>query len=79
MKSRIPMAVTLANGTSATFRVMGIDEWDLKLVFNPGYDNIVGFATTTQSLSTLSGFSPFNSGVAGNALQRGGVGQAHTP
>jgi len=67
------------NGTSATFRVMGIDEWDLKFVFNPGYDNIVGFATTTQSLSALSGFSPFNSGTAGNALQRGGVGQAHTP
>jgi hypothetical protein len=67
------------NGTSATFRVMGIDEWDLKFVFNPGYDNIVGFATTTQSLSALSGFSPFSSGTAGNALQRGGVGQAHTP
>jgi len=67
------------NGTSSTFRVMGIDEWDLKFVFNPGYDNIVGFATTTQSINALSGFAPFNSGTAGNAMQRGGVGQAHTP
>jgi hypothetical protein len=67
------------NGTSATFRVMGIDEWDLKFVFNPGYDNIVGFATTTQSLNSLSGFSPFNSGAAGNAMQRGGVSSSHTP
>jgi len=66
------------NGTSATFRVMGIDEWDLKFVFNPGYDNIVGFATTTQSLNALSGFAPFNSGTP-SAMQRGGVGQAHTP
>jgi hypothetical protein len=68
-----------SNGSSSTFRIMGIDEWDLKFVFNPGYDNIVGLATTTQSLSALSGFAPFNAGVAGNALQRGGVGQAHTP
>jgi hypothetical protein len=67
------------NGTSATFRVMGIDEWDLKFVFNPGYDNIVGIATTSQSLNSLSGFSPFNSGAAGNAMQRGGVSSAHTP
>jgi hypothetical protein len=68
-----------SNGSSQTFRIMGMDEWSLKFVFNPGYDNIVGFATTTQSLNSLSGFAPFNSGAAGNAMQRGGVGQAHTP
>jgi hypothetical protein len=61
------------------FRTMGMDEWSLKIAFNPGYDNIVGFATTTQSFQSLSGFSPFSSGAAGNQMQRGGVAQAHAP
>jgi hypothetical protein len=69
-----------SNGSSQTFRVMGMDEWDLKLVFNPGVDNIVGIATTSQTFTYLAGFGPANSGAAGGgALQRGGVGQAHTP
>jgi len=67
-----------SNGTSATFRQMGMDEWDLKFVWNPGYDNIVGFATTSQNLNCLGGFCPFSSGTP-NSTQRGGVGQAHTP
>lgn len=63
---------------SYTFRQIGMDEWDLKFVWNPGYDNIVGFATTSQNLNCLGGFCPFSSGTP-NATQRGGVGQAHTP
>ena len=69
-----------SNGSSSTFRIMGMDEWDLKLVFNPGVDNIIGIATTSQTFTYLAGFGPANSGAAGGgALQRGGVGQAHTP
>jgi len=69
-----------SNGSSSTFRIMGMDEWDLKLVFNPGYDNIVGIATTSQTFTYLAGFGPARSGAAGQgALQRGGVGSAHTP
>jgi hypothetical protein len=65
---------------SQTYRFMGMDEWDLKLVFNPGYDNIIGFATTTQTFSYLAGFGAANSGAALNAMQRGGTpGSAHTP
>jgi hypothetical protein len=62
---------------AAPFRINGFDEYDLKFVFNPGYDNIVGFAVTTQDLPSLSGFSPFNSGASANQLQRGGIGNAH--
>jgi len=65
------------SASAAPFRINGFDEYDLKIVFNPGYDNIVGFAVTTQDLPSLSGFSPFSSG-APNALQRGGIGNAHT-
>jgi len=65
------------SSAAAPFRINGFDEYDLKFVFNPGYDNIVGFAVTTQDLPSLSGFSPFNSGVP-NSLQRGGIGNAHT-
>jgi hypothetical protein len=68
-----------AGGTGSTFRTMGMDEWDLRLVFNPGYDNIVGIGTNSQTFSYLAGFGPARSGAAGNSLQRGGVGQAHTP
>jgi len=67
------------NGTGDIFRTMGMDEWSLKFVVNPGYDNIVGFATTTQALQSLAGFAPFNAGSPGNAQQRGGIGQAHLP
>jgi len=58
------------------FRLEAFDEYDLKFVFNPGYDNIIGTAITTQSLVSLAGFSPFSSG-APNHLQRGGIGNAH--
>jgi hypothetical protein len=60
------------------FRLNGFDEYDLKFVFNPGYDNIVGFAATTQEPECIAGFCPFNSGVAGNALNRAGIASAHT-
>jgi len=53
------------------------DEYDVKFVINPGYDNIVGFGVTTQSLNSLAGFSPFNSGTP-NHMQRGGLNNAHT-
>jgi hypothetical protein len=65
---------------SSMYRVMGMDEWDLKFVFNPGYDNIVGFATTTQNHQYLAGFGPSTSGAAGYNLYNGGAGRgAHTP
>jgi hypothetical protein len=71
---------TAGNVSSAAtpFRLNGFDEYDLKFVFNPGYDNIVGFAITTQALDCLSGFCPFNSGAPLSQLQRGGIGNAHT-
>lgn len=66
-------------GTSAsTFRLESFDELDVKFVVNPGYDNIVGFAVTTQSITGLAGFAPWTSG-APQSLQRGGIGNAHTP
>ena len=68
---------TGASPSSSPFRFEAFDEYDLKLVFNPGYENIVGFAITTQSLNSLAGFSPFNSGTPNN-MQRGGIGNAHT-
>jgi hypothetical protein len=65
---------------SSTYRVLGMDEWDLKFVFNPGYDNIIGFATTSQNHQYLAGFGPSNSGAAGYTLQNNGSGRgAHTP
>jgi len=66
------------SAAAAPFRINGFDEYDLKFVFNPGYDNIVGFAVTTQDLPSLAGFSPFSSGAAAGQLQRGGIGNAHT-
>jgi hypothetical protein len=42
---------------------------------NPGFDNIVGLAITTQQLGDLAGFGPFNSGTPNN-MQRGGFGNA---
>lgn len=53
------------------------DEYDVKFVMNPGYDNIVGVAVSTQSLNSLAGFSPFSSGTP-NHMQRGGLNNAHT-
>jgi len=66
------------SAAAAPFRINGFDEYDLKFVFNPGYDNIVGFAVTTQNINCLSGFCPFNSSASANQLQRGGIGNAHT-
>jgi hypothetical protein len=65
---------------SSTYRVMGMDEWDLKFVFNPGYDNIVGFATTSQNHNYLAGFGPSTSGAAGYNLNNNGTGRgSHAP
>jgi hypothetical protein len=65
-------------GTGSNFRWEAFDEYDVKFVLNPGYDNIVGFGVSTQSLNSIAGFSPFNSGTP-NHMQRGGIGNAHTP
>jgi hypothetical protein len=69
------------NDVSNIYRLNGMDEWDLRFVWNPGYDNIIGLATTTQAFSYLAGFGPARSGAAGQgAIQRGGTpGSAHTP
>jgi hypothetical protein len=64
--------------TGSNFRWEAFDEYDVKFVINPGYDNIVGFGVSTQSLNSIAGFSPFNSGTP-NHMQRGGIGSAHTP
>jgi hypothetical protein len=42
---------------------------------NPGFDNIVGLAVTTQQLADLAGFGPFSSGTPNN-MQRGGFSSA---
>jgi len=64
---------------SQNFRMMGMDEWDLKFVFNPGYDNIVGLATTTQNHNYLAGMRP-TSGAAGSTINNNGAGRgAHAP
>jgi hypothetical protein len=70
-------AVGNASASAAPFRINTFDEFDLKFAFNPGYENIVGFAITTQSLQDLAGFNPFNSGTP-SAMQRGGISSAHT-
>jgi len=70
--------LTNAGNTSseaARFRIETFDEFDLKFVMNPGFDNIVGLAVTTQQLSDLAGFGPFSSGTPNN-MQRGGFGTA---
>jgi hypothetical protein len=70
-------AVGNASASAAPFRINTFDEYDLKFAFNPGYENIVGFAITTQGIGDLAGFGPFNSGTP-NAIQRGGISSAHT-
>jgi hypothetical protein len=69
------------NDVSNIYRLNGMDEWDLRFVWNPGYDNIIGIGTTTQAFSYAAGFGPARSGAAGQgAIQRGGTpGSAHTP
>jgi hypothetical protein len=70
--------LTNAGNTSpeaARFRIETFDEFDLKFAMNPGFDNIVGLAVTTQQLSDLAGFGPFSSGTPNN-MQRGGFGTA---
>lgn len=61
---------------AAVFRLNAFDEIDLKFAMNPGFDNIVGLAVTTQQLGDLAGFGPFNSGTPNN-MQRGGFSTAH--
>jgi hypothetical protein len=63
------------SGEAARFRIETFDEFDLKFTMNPGFDNIVGLAITTQQLSDLAGFGPFSSGTPNN-MQRGGFGTA---
>jgi hypothetical protein len=63
---------------SSIFRVESFDELDVKFVVNPGYDNILGLSVSTQSFKSIGGFDPFNSGSP-SSLQRGGIGNAHTP
>ena len=65
------------SASAGTFRLEAFDEYDLKFVLNPGYENIVGFSIATQNMASLGGFSPFNSGTPNN-MQRGGIGNAHT-
>jgi hypothetical protein len=65
------------SASANTFRLEAFDEYDIRFVLNPGYDNIVGFSVSTQNIASLAGFSPFNSGTPNN-LQRGGIGNAHT-
>jgi hypothetical protein len=60
---------------AARFRIETFDEFDLKFTMNPGFDNIVGLAVTTQQLADLAGFGPFSSGTPNN-MQRGGFGNA---
>jgi len=66
------------SAAAAPFRINGFDEYDLKFVFNPGYDNIVGFAVTTQEIECIAGFCPFQSNPSGNALNRANIASAHT-
>jgi hypothetical protein len=66
------------SAAAAPFRINGFDEYDLKFVFNPGYDNIVGFAVTTQEIECIAGFCPFQSNPSGNALNRSNISSAHT-
>jgi hypothetical protein len=60
---------------AARFRIETFDEFDLKFTMNPGFDNIVGLAITTQQLADLAGFGPFSSGTPNN-MQRGGFSNA---
>lgn len=64
-----------ASPEAARFRIETFDEFDLKFTMNPGFDNIVGLAITTQQLADLAGFGPFSSGTPNN-MQRGGVANA---
>lgn len=66
---------TAGGAGTQRFRLESFDEFDVKFVVNPGYDNIVGFAVTTQAITCLAGFCPFSTGVP-NHLQRGGFGTA---
>jgi hypothetical protein len=64
---------------SDIFRLTSFDEYDLKFVVNPGYDNIIGIAYTTQALNCLAGFCPYSPGGGTASLGGGGIGNAHTP
>jgi len=64
---------------SSIFRLTSFDEYDLKFVVNPGYDNIVGVAYTTQAMNCLAGFCPYAPGGGAASLGGGGIGNAHTP
>lgn len=64
---------------SSIFRVEAFDEYDLKFVINPGYDNILGIAYTTQGSNSVAGFAPYTPGGGSANLGGKGIGNAHTP
>jgi len=64
---------------SDIFRMTSFDEYDLKFVINPGYDNILGIAYTTQASNCLAGFCPYTPGGGSANLTGKGIGNAHTP
>jgi hypothetical protein len=64
---------------SSIFRLESFDEYDLKFVVNPGYDNILGIAYTTQGMNCVAGFCPYSPGGGTASLGGGGIGNAHTP
>jgi hypothetical protein len=64
---------------NAIFRLESFDEYDVKFVVNPGYDNILGLAYTTQGMNCVAGFCPYSPGGGTASLGGGGIGNAHTP
>jgi hypothetical protein len=64
---------------NSIFRLEAFDEYDLKFVINPGYDNILGIAYTTQASNCLAGFCPYTPGGGSANLTGRGIGNAHTP
>jgi len=64
---------------NSIFRLEAFDEYDLKFVINPGYDNILGIAYTTQASNCLAGFCPYTPGGGSANLTGKGIGNAHTP
>jgi hypothetical protein len=67
------------NATGRTFTWNSFDEYDIKFVMNPGYDNIIGVAYTTQGMNCVAGFCPYNPGGGTASLTGGGIGNGHTP
>jgi len=60
------------------FKVETFDEYDLKFVVNPGYDNILGIAYTTQGMNCVGGFCPYSPSPGGAGVGGPGIGSGHT-